>query len=93
MRMIFDVLFGLLILTVAFSFACIKSYLIKHKIVKFKIWYFNPYTFLASYIYATKNVEGKIGVWFWVLVVSFFSLLLLGLFELIFGIVKDGVNL
>jgi hypothetical protein len=82
-------IFWFLILTLALSFACIKSYLVKHKIIEFKLVYFNPYAFLMSYINATKNQQGKIGIWFWILIVSFVSILLLGIAELIIDILSS----
>ena len=87
MRSIFDIVFGLLIITLAFSFARIKSYLTKHKILEFKIAYFNPYTFLSSYMHATKKETGKIGIWLWVLIASFISILFLAIVELIWELV------
>lgn len=86
MRSIFDIVFGLLIITLAFSFACIRSYLTKRKIIEFKMAYFNPYAFLSSYINATKHEKGKIGIWFWLFIISFFCVLFLGLVELIWGL-------
>ena len=79
----FDIVFYFLILLLAFSFAVIKSYLVKRKLISFKLVYCNPYSFFSAYVNATRKNEGKIGIWFWFFILSFCSILFLGLIDLI----------
>lgn len=79
----FDIVLYSLILSLAFSFACMKRYLLKRKLVKFQLVYRNPFSFFSMYINSTKEDEGKIGIWFWVFIISFCAILFFGLIELI----------
>jgi hypothetical protein len=48
---------------------------------KSRIFTFNP-MFVFEYIRITKQEFGHIGIWFWILLVSFLSLIILGIIEL-----------
>ncbi len=78
---ILDSFLAVLALSVAFSFAMIRSYLASNKLAKYKMYYWNPISFFEKYIAHTKEQNGKIGVWFWIFIYSFAAVLLIGLTE------------
>ena len=68
-----------LALASALAFGSIKNYLVKRKLVKWKLAYWNPFDFFGKYIKSTKEESGKIGIWFWILIYSVASLFILSL--------------
>jgi hypothetical protein len=58
------------IVSCAFSFGAIKSYLVKKELVKWKLAYSDPFDFFGKYISSTKQETGKVGIWFWNMIIS-----------------------
>lgn len=78
---ILDSFLAVFALSVAFSYAMIRSYLISNGLAKYKIAYWNPISFFEKYIVHTKEQNGKTGVWFWIFIFSLAGVLLVGLTE------------
>ena len=88
MQSLLNGILAILILSVAFSFAMIRSYLVKNKLAEYKIYYWNPVTFFEKYIVQTKKEDGQIGMWFWIFILSLAGILLVGASEGIFELVN-----
>ena len=78
---ILDYTISILAIAAAFSFGAIKTYLVKRKLVKWKLAYVDPFSFFGKYIESTKNDTGRIGIWFWVMIYSAISGIFLGFVE------------
>jgi hypothetical protein len=88
MQNILNGILSILVLSVALSFAMIRSYLVKNKLAEHKIYYWNPVTFFRKYIVQTKKKDGQIGMWFWIFILSFSGILLVGASEGILELVN-----
>jgi hypothetical protein len=57
------------------SLAVIVVYLVNRGQIRLKLYYWNPLEIFEKYIKQTRQETGKVGVWFWIFVASFCSIL------------------
>ena len=71
-----DILSSIFLLVLLISGGFIIGYLVYKKEIPLRPWYINPLELLGKYKELTKKDQGRIGIWFWILIGSFTSLIL-----------------
>lgn len=85
-KLIINYSINISIISTVLSFSFIRSYLLNNKLIEKRIAYLNLYNFLNLYYIDTKYKFGKVGLWFYIFIISFIFLLFFSLCEFLIQI-------